>query len=773
MKENGNDCNGGLYPGLNKLKMKTPGCFALFCILLFPPLWAGKAIEKTVNKTIEIAKTTSPPRIDGVLDDPVWKTAKGYSRLVSFQPEYGKPVKEKTIIYTAYDADHIYIAFKCYDREPKKVRATIRKRDSSSRDDLVAVFIDSHNDGQNAYYFQSNPLGIQTDGILDSDAYTYTPQDFIWKSGGVKDKDGFTVEFKIPFKSLRYKKSPVVDMRVGFMRHISRYSESFTFPDWDSDKGSVIGQFSVARLEGINYRRVMELLPVATYRDQRELDENERLTAVNNKKVHLGLTSKIGLTSEMTLDIAANPDFSHIESDEGQVDVNLRIDALREEKRPFFLEGLEHFSFAATGYDSPSPIELIVDTRNIMDPILGLKLSGKTGKSGTVNSLFAIDESPKNAPPDPGNPGQAPGDNYFGIFRYKHLFNKNDSYLGGVYTGKSFDGGHHHVAGLDSRVRFNGSMTLNTYFLHSFKKSGDDITGATARSDGPAYGWQLNYDGKNQLAYLGFHDLSREFSLDPGRLERNGIRIFSGYIERYLFLHSDVLKRITLGYAGALASDKHSEMNEYSHELFTQLDFSSSTWLRLGYHSATEVVNDFSTVSSLSSGVVRGFLFKRNRYSIMARSQATRQVYLQLEYGYGGYPHYELLVQGDLNRLELALHFQPVTKFSSEFIIKRHIFHQRDSGEKLYDIKIFRNKTIYQVNKNLSLRGILEYNSDLKRILCDALVEFTLIPGTVFHLGYGPTIAKEYQADNISRPLDRYRTISSTFFFKASYRFRF
>ncbi len=720
-------------------QLKRVVFFILFCFLFLSILFS--------RVTIENIKTLSPPMIDGVLDDPVWGKVKGYSDFKSFSPEYGKLPKEKSIVYSAYDADNLYFAFKCYDKEPGKIIATVKKRDTIVGEDSISVFIDSHNDGQNAYFFVTNPLGVQMDGVLDSEGYSDWSQDFVWESAGKKNAEGFAVEVKIPFKSLRFANAKIVKMRVGFIRKITRYSEQYAFPEWKLGEGSILAQMGFFQLEGINYKRVFEMLPAVTYRKYREKDQEE--IQVNSDEKSLGLTSKIGVTSDMTLDITVNPDFSHIEIDEGQVDVNLRIEPLYQEKRPFFLEGLEHFIFAGCGDDMT--LEKIVHTRNIIEPVFGLKLSGKIGKSNIVNSLFAVDESPKHL--DVLTPDET-GNNYYGILRYKHLV-KDDSYVGGIYTSKEFNNGFNRVGGVDSKIRLNGFMTLDTFFLYSFSKDAD----IADQREGSGFGWRLNYESQKYYAYLGYHDLSKNFTLDTGRVTRNGIRILSADAGRYFYTHSDFLKRIKLGYFGHLARDKHFDINEYSHMFNIKFDFPSETWLILGYNWATEVYE--------------GVLFDKNRFFIEARSQITKYLKFILNYSIGDSPYYPSLLQGNLKDLYFYVSFHPGEKFSTEFIVKRHIFHEDETHSKIYDIGIYRNKTTFQLNKYLFLRGIVEYNSDDKKILCDSLLGFTYIPGTVIYLGYGSSFEKERYVNDILFSYHQFKETRSTLFFKASYLFRF
>jgi hypothetical protein len=362
-----------------------------------------------------------------------------------------------------------------------------------------------------------------------------------------------------------------------------------------------------------------------------------------------------------------------------------------------------------------------------------------------------VDEYPKHS--DDFTP-EKKGNNFFGILRYKYLI-KKDSYVGGIYTGKEFSSGFNRMGGMDSKIRISGFMTLDTFFLYSLYKDPDIVD----QKKGTAFGGRLNYESRKYYAILGYSDLSKNFELDPGRLLRNGIRIFSADAGRYFYTHSDFLKRITLGYTGHLARDKHFDMNDYSHTFSLTFEFPSQTHLRFGYDLATEVYE--------------GVLFDKNRFFIDAQSQVAKYLKLRFSYGTGRGPYYFSLLQGNLSTLSFYVNFHPGENFSTEFNLKRHIFHADETNTKIYDIGIYRNKTTFQVNKYLFLRGIIEYNSDEKKILWDSLLGFTYIPGTVIYLGYGSSLEKErYVNDRFTR-YDHFKEARSTLFFKASYLFRF
>ncbi len=723
-------------PGLKK----EVWLILIFCCFT-PALWGAISLD--------IPKTLLPPKIDGILNDEVWKNAKGYSDFISFFPDYGKLCEEKTLVYSAYDADNLFFAFKCYDRSPGKIIATLGKRDTIGGEDLVAVYIDSHNDGQNAYTFIINPLGIQLDGITDSNDSADFSSDLVWESAGVMDNEGYTIEVKVPFTTLRFSQAKIVKMKIGFLRKISRYTEQYAFPEWKPG-GAMITQLGLGQFEGIKYKRVMELLPAATYMKRRERDAGDQFVATADKD--LGLTAKIGLTSDLTLDLTYNPDFSHIEMDEGQVDVNLRVDPLYEEKRPFFQEGLEHFKFA--GCIEGMPIEKIVNTRAIIEPIWGLKLSGKIGHSGIINSLFTLDESPTYFEDLVSTEERKTIENsYVGIFRYKYLF-KKDCYVGGIYTGLKYRDGYHHVGGVDSKIRFSRFITAEAFFLHSLSKPSDSVD----LFEGSAWTGNINFENREYNVSLGYQDLARDFNLEIGRLTRYGIRVFSANAERYIFLKSNFLKLITLVYSGRLSRDKDSRTDEYSHEFYVNLRLPSFTSLTIGYNFATEVY--------------KKILFDKDTFYIEFDSRFTKQLHLNFSYSSGEFPLYDELLQGNTNVLHCSLNFQPGNKFSTEFMVTRQSFHRDEGNYNNYNYSIYRNKTTFQVNKYLFLRGVVEYNDYYKRVLLDCLAGFLQIPGPGIYLGYGSTLERGFEDMGFYR-YDRLKETRSGLFFKASYLFRF
>jgi len=148
-------------------------------------------------------KTDTPPVIDGKLDDPVWQKATSVKGFKTWSPDFGIDMVDDTIVYLAYDDENLYFGFRCFDSEPDKIKASVTSRDKIRPDDWIGINLDTFNDQQSLYCLYCNPLGIQQDSRAESGAEDYTV-DIVWYTAGQIDEKGYTVEVKIPFKSIRY-----------------------------------------------------------------------------------------------------------------------------------------------------------------------------------------------------------------------------------------------------------------------------------------------------------------------------------------------------------------------------------------------------------------------------------------------------------------------------------------------------------------------------------------------------------------------------------------
>lgn len=690
--------------------------------------------------------TQSPPVIDGKLNEAVWADAIMFRNLKSFKPDYGKTGSEDTVFYMTYDRDNIYFAVRCLDSMPAKIKASMTKRDNMFGDDWVAITLDTFNDQQSGYTFLVNAYGVQGDGILNSSGNLDESHDMVWYSKGEINDKGYTVELKVPLKSIRYRTGKKVIMRLWLVRNINRTSEQLSFPELSPTGGTPLMQAQEITLSGIKYKRITEILPAFTH-SRDHLQQDGSLTP-DTKESEFSFTGKLGLTPQMTLDATYNPDFSQVEADAGQVDVNLRYQLFFSEKRPFFLEGKELFDFAGNTEDSP--LLSVVHTRNIVDPLFGFKVSGKLTRKTTIAALYARDESP-------GVESGGGEDADFMIFRFRHGMGK-DNYIGGFYTGRELLDGFNRVTGIDGRMRFSGKSYSEYHLLGSFSRSDDGSSSA----NGHALAIRYAYETRKFIADVGVQDISKDFRIDSGFITRSNLTRLAGFAMYMFYPKSKLFQRIEPFYWSYHILDKESNMVE-TYNLFTfRAQMPRQTMFRLDFILANEVFV--------------GKRFGRNAIGVRWKSQITKQLYFHIYYRYGQAIYYDPdePFAGKGSRASLTLEYQPMGKLNSLLSVSYSNFYRTPDSQKVFDYTLLRSRTTFQLNKYLFFRGILEYNFYRKRMLTDFLASFTYIPGTVVHLGYG-SVYERVSWDPATREYlsaNRFLEMRRGLFFKVSYLWR-
>ena len=699
------------------------------------------------QRTLIPFRTGDPPVIDGDLSDSVWQKAPYVENFKTWMPDFSLDMTERTHVYYAYDAEHLYFAFVCFDREPDKIKTSITQRDHVRSDDWVCINLDSFNDNQSLYCFYVNPAGIQEDSKSVSGTWHEDKSiDMVWYSGGRIDDKGYTIEIKIPFKSIRYANRNPVDMGVIFERRISRFSESGTYPPLSPDRGfDFFTQTKPIVFEDIRKYTLFEILPAFTAGQRSERIEGVMVD--QTRESDISLTAKYGITSELILDGTYNPDFSQVESDAGQIDVNLRYELFYPEKRPFFLEGSESFRFSGSG--SGDPLQAILHTRTIVDPIAGAKLSGKITRRDMISAIVALDEFSGT------DPGDAE-DRYIGIgvFRYKHALHE-DSYIGAIYTGRDDEGSYNYVFGLDGQSRLNPSTTLGYYILGSLNRDSPD----GKRLGGHAFGYDYSFATREMNVGFGMQSIAPDFNTKMGYLTRSGLFMIRGSVTPKFYPASTIFRRCDLELSGSYIRDTVYDLEETSSLVSLKLTLPNNT--------------SITTRLNLSSEVFNAKLFNTSGVYISARSQVTKRWYINSNVRYGHTIYYSAdPYQGHGLRASFGIVYQPSHKLRSDISLTYSDFFRENDAVQLYDYSILRTKLTYQLNRFLFFRGILEYNDYYGELLGDFLASFTYIPGTVIHLGYGnfhEKIRWEHDRYVESR---RFLMTKKSIFFKASYLWR-
>ena len=368
--------------------MPTRRAGLVTCVVLAAlPAVAAPAEDRA---RLEPRRVTTPPTIDGRLDDEAWQgTTLPLTEWLTYNPLNGEKMVQQTEVRAAYDDRYLYFAFHCVDPDPGKVRSTISRRDNMFNDDWVGMSLDSVGNGQSSYDLFINPSGVQGDILTTPSAGENSAPDFVWDSAGQHTPEGYDVEIRVPLTTIRFKSGPDVRMGVLFWRRVSRLGMSASWPIVPAGK-SFIEQHAALVLHDLKRPLTLELTPSATY-SRRETRATPNAFAPADSDPDAGLTVKYGLTSAATLEGTVNPDFSQVESDAFQVQVNQRYPLFFSEKRPFFMEGMGSFELAGVGGDAV--MRTAVHTRRIVDPLWGGKTTGTAGRVG-FGLLAAGDEAP-------------------------------------------------------------------------------------------------------------------------------------------------------------------------------------------------------------------------------------------------------------------------------------------------------------------------------------------------------------------------------------------
>jgi len=714
---------------------------ALLLTSLLLPGYAAPAQDRL--PAVQPYRTDTPPLIDGVLDDLVWKKAPKETGFKTWRPDFGRPMADETVVYYAYDKENLYFACQCYDSEPEKIKASVTSRDNINNDDWICINLDSFDDQQSLYALYVNPLGIQGDSRFAAGREDFG-LDLVWYSAGKIHPRGYTIEMKIPFKSIRFSHREPVRMGVVFERNISRRSEGGTYPPLDPKKGpNFLIQTRPLQLEDIQHYALMELLPGFTF-SRRSAAENGRLS-LKEQDADFSFNIKYGVTSHLILDGTVNPDFSQVESDAGQVDFNQRFALFYPEKRPFFLEGLENFNFG--GAQSSDPLSAIVHTRQIVNPLAGAKLSGRVGERNTISTIYALNELPQSEN----------GRDYaqFAIIRYKRSLNQ-DSYLGGIYTGREDGERYNRVAGMDGQLRLSDSTLFG---FHALGSQANGQLGNPGNRSGHALGVDYDRSDRNLLLNVGMQEIGRDFTTDSGYITRAGITRLRFGIAPLIYPKSGPVRRIDPLFHSFHIHDKESGLWETYDSADLRLTMRKNTALVAGYSYATEVY--------------QGRKFKTGGLRLSGQSQLWKEFSLRISYARKQKIRYiDAPFQGRGSDATVSATYQPSTKLNFSLSYTYSDLADQAEGAKIFDYTILRSRNTYQVNKYLFLRGIVEYNSFRRRIMTDFLASFTYIPGTVIYCGYGSLYEKiAWTGDHYAAAQDFGETARGLFF-KASYLLR-
>ena len=307
-------------------------------ILLLLSVFIGSSFAD--SKRYEITRAEVPPIVDGRIDDYSWSQANVTDEFLQNEPDRFSPPTEYTCLKMLYDDEAIFIGVRCYDSHPEFIHAPIQRRDESPPADYVAVFFDSRNDNQTAFYFKVNAGGLMRDIYYYNDGnWSDDSWDAVWEAETTIDDSGWVAEMRIPYTSLRFPPAKEQVWGMNVVRNIHHKNEEDRWVVHPREENGYVSKFGdLVGIRDIPQPFNLEVLPYINTKYENTDDKTGMTSGA-------GANIKYSLSSSVILDAAFNPDFGQIEADPSVLNLGV-FETYYPEKRPFFLEG-------ATLFDTP------------------------------------------------------------------------------------------------------------------------------------------------------------------------------------------------------------------------------------------------------------------------------------------------------------------------------------------------------------------------------------------------------------------------------------
>ncbi len=721
------------------------------CLLAALPAVAAPAEDRP---RLELRRVATPPTIDGRLDDEAWQgTTLPLTEWLTYNPLNGEKLAQQTEVHAGYDERYLYFAFHCVDPEPAKVRSTISRRDSMFDDDWVGLSLDSVGNGQSSYDLFINPAGVQGDILTTPSAGENSAPDFVWDSAGRRTPEGYDVEMRIPLTTIRFKSGPEVRMGILFWRRVSRLGMSASWPVVPAGR-SFLERHAMLVLHDLRRPLTLEVTPSATY-SRRQTRATPTSFAPADGSPDAGLSVKYGITSSATLEGTVNPDFSQVESDAFQVQVNQRYPLFFSEKRPFFMEGMGSFELAGVGGDAV--MRTAVHTRRIADPLWGAKTTGTAGRLG-FGILAAGDEAPGHQLEGEPNPFLGQRRDFF-IARSQLSLGRS-SYVGGILTDTEFGTGHNRVGGADVSLRF-GQQGASGTFLATTTVSPD------GRETKSGLGGQATYSFENKrvvvISQMEHYD--RGFQMDTAFLNQVGITQGWTFVAPSFYPDAKKhpwFKRFVPFVFAQYGHDRIQGGGKWIVVPGVRMHFTRQGFLRIDGLAGQEPW--------------RQRTFEVRNVRVIGQAQFTRWLNVSAQASRGRSIFYDEVdpYLGRNRAYSAQVSLQPSARFNQALSYDRVEFDRIRDGSRVYTVNVLNTRTTFQLNRHFFLRALVQYDSSRETVLTDLLASWELLPGTVAYTGYGSLIERQdWDGQRFIPAAGSYRTTERGLFFKAAYVHRF
>ena len=714
--------------------------FVFVSVVAFPALAQTTLASLDGRKQMTAVQTTSPITIDGALDEEAWTRATPAANFVQADPIEGAPATEITEVRVAYDADYLYIGATMHDSDPDGIVVNEIRKDFAGRDqDTFEVLLDTFADRRNGFVFTTNSRGAKADTQIANEGRDVNPNwDAVWWVESRRTADGWTAEFRIPFKTLRFEAGADQRWGINFARRVRRKNElSYWSPV--SRAYTIYRASSAGTLDGLPPLRTgrnLRIKPFLVGGAVRGVGAD-----AFDRDVTAGVDIKAGITPSLTFDVTINPDFAQAEADEQQVNLT-QFSLFFPEKREFFLENAGIFYFGdiprnartVARFRPPEEDLLLFFSRRIglsdageqQDLHGGLRLTGRA--DGFTLGLMTMQSK---------DHGGRPSTNYTVARLKRDLFRSSD--VGAIILSREPNGENadfNRVVGVDTNFRFFRNLSLNGFFAQS------ESRGVTTDQDSwkASIGWE---DSKKRLQ-SSIMKVGEGFRDDLGFVRRTGVT--RQFYDAAFYPEPQVLKR-----HGIRRIEPHARIWNYydpSGQLVSRLGHvaNQTTWNNGSYfeYAFEPRVEAITRPFTLSPGVsIPPGRYDWTQHLLLFEGDHSRALSGSFRYTTGGF------WSGSQHNVQTSVLYRPNYRMVFDLGLQVTKI-SLDIPKADFTTTLVNLRTGYSFSSNMFLDTLLQYRNDVKQF--SANVRFNLIhrPLSDFFIVYN-----ESQFTDISQPAGR------------------
>ena len=693
-----------------------------------PPATISRGADGSA--TVRAVRVAEPLRLDGRLDEPVYVDVPSIDGFIQQDPEEGAPTTERTEVWIFFDDANIYVSARCWDSQPEREIGNEMRRDAQglTNNEHVIVIFDTFRDRRNGMFFQTNILGAQRDALITDESAQNTDWNAVWDVKTARFEQGWTAEFSIPFKSLRYNSDPVQVWGVNF-RRIIRWKNESTYltpiPAYMSQRGiwAVSRAANLVGLETPSNRLNLEVKPYAIGGLRTDLGAANPFRDKGDRDA--GLDVKYGVTKGLTLDLTYNTDFAQVEDDTQQVNLT-RFNLQFPERREFFLEGQGIFNFGgvqSVGRGGGNTPILFFSRRIGLNegrsvPIAGGgRLTGRAGpySIGLLNIQAQDDVSNATAP--------SPATN-FSVIRLKRdvlsrsnvgvLYTRRDETAGGGSpTGETF--------GVDGLYSLSTSLNVTGYYARTRT--------ATRKTRNDSYLGSFDYNADRYGLQVEHLKIGEDFNPEMGFRRRSDVRrtfAQARFSPRPASNHMTRIRRFVYQGSVEYIENNAGRLDYREQQGQFQIEFQNSDRASLDYTRDYEFIPEDFRIARGVTVPLGAYLYQdlRASYSLGPQHRLSGSVSVQAGQFYGGTRRTVSLGGG---RLEVS----PQLALEPSVSVNRI---ELPFGQ--FTTTLVTDRTTYTITPHMFVSALVQYNSASSTFATNARFRWEYQPGSELFVVY-------------------------------------